>query len=322
MSTRERVVIVAPGDDPEQIRDSHHLERLKPYGEVIVHRDRPQTREEKIARVKDAVCLMNTRGAIKWPAEDLRELPKLKMATTCGIGTDSFDLKAARAQGIVISNIPGKTAPVVAEHAFGLMMAAAKRAYFQTMEMKSGRWTRMDNVYLRGKTLGLVGAGNIGAAMGQLARAIGMKVIAWTFNPTPARAAALGVDFVSLDDLLKTADVVSVHVKLTDQSKGLIGTRELGLMKPGAILVNTARGAIVDATSVVSALKSGHLGGAALDVFEEEPLPANHPILSCEQVILTPHNADQTPEGMDILNAGVVDNVIAFLEGKPQNVVN
>ena len=322
MSTRERVVIVAPGDDPEQIRDSHHLERLKPYGEVIVHRDRPQTREEKIARVKDAVCLMNTRGAIKWPAEDLRELPKLKMATTCGIGTDSFDLKAARAQGIVISNIPGKTAPVVAEHAFGLMMAAAKRAYFQTMEMKSGRWTRMDNVYLRGKTLGLVGTGNIGAAMGQLARAIGMKVIAWTFHPTSERAAALGVDFVSLDDLLRRADVVSVHVKLTDQSKGLIGTRELGLMKPGAILVNTARGAIVDAISVVSALKSGHLGGAALDVFEEEPLPANHPILSCEQVILTPHNADQTPEGMDILNAGVVDNVIAFLEGKPQNVVN
>ena len=322
MSARERVVIVAPGDDPEQIRDSHHLERLKPYGEVVVHRDRPNTREEKIARVKDAVCLMNTRGAIKWPAEDLRELQKLKMATTCGIGTDSFDLKAARAQGIVISNIPGKTAPVVAEHAFGLMMAAAKRAYFQTMEMKAGRWTRMDNVYLRGKTLGLVGTGNIGAAMGQLARAIGMRVVAWTFNPTPQRAAALGVDFVSLEDLLRTADVVSVHVKLTDQSQGLIGARELGLMKPGAILVNTARGAIVDAAAVVSALKSGHLGGAALDVFEEEPLPANHPILSCEQVILTPHNADQTPEGMDILNAGVVDNVIAFLEGKPQNVVN
>ena len=322
MNARERVVIVAPGDDPEQIQNSHHLERLKPYGEVIVHRDRPQTREEKIARVKDAVCLMNTRGAIKWPAEDLRELPKLKMATTCGIGTDSFDLKVARELGIVISNLPGQTAPLVAEHAFGLMMAVAKRAYFQTAELKAGRWTRMDNIYLHGKTLGLVGTGNIGAAMGRLAKAIGMEVVAWTYNPTPERALALGVRFVSLEELLKVSYVVSVHVKQTEQSKGLIGTRELGLMKPGAILVNTARGAIVDATAVVSALKSGHLGGAALDVFEEEPLPANHPILSCEQVILTPHNADQTPEGMDILNAGVVDNVIAFLEGKPQNVVN
>lgn len=322
MGAGERVVIVAPGDDPEQIQNSPHLDRLKAYGEVVVYRDRPSSRAEKLARVKDAVCLMNTRGAIKWTAEDLREVPALRMATTCGIGTDSFDLKAARAQGIVISNIPGRTAPVVAEHAFGLMLAAAKRAFFQTSELKAGRWTRMDNVYLRGKTLGLVGTGNIGAAMGQLARAIGMKVVAWTYHPTPERASALGVDFVTLDDLLKTADVVSVHVKLTDQSRGLIGARELGLMKPGAILVNTARGAIVDAAAVVAALNSGHLGGAALDVFEEEPLPGDHPILSCQQVVLTPHNADQTPEGMDILNAGVVDNVIAFLEGKPQNVVN
>jgi len=244
------------------------------------------------------------------------------MATTCGIGTDSFDLKAAREMGITICNIPGKTAPVVAEHAFGLMMAAAKRAYFQTAELKAGRWTRMDNVYLRGKTLGLIGTGNIGAAMGRLAKAIGMEVVAWTFNPTPERAAALGVRFVGLEELLKTSDVVSIHVKLTDQSRVLIGARELGLMKRGAILVNTARGAIVDSTALVSALKSGHLGGAGIDVYEQEPLPADHPILSCEQVVLTPHNADQTPEGMDILNAGVVDNVIAFLEGRPQNVVN
>ncbi|OGG55549.1 MAG: hypothetical protein A3F84_16650 [Candidatus Handelsmanbacteria bacterium RIFCSPLOWO2_12_FULL_64_10] len=322
MSSRERVVIVAPGDDPEQIQNSHHLDRLKPYGEVIVHRDRPKTREEKIARVKDAVCLMNTRGAIKWPAEDLRELTKLRMATTCGIGTDSFDLKVARELGVVICNIPGKTAPVVAEHAFGLMMAAAKRAYFQTAELKAGRWTRMDNVYLRGKTLGLIGTGNIGAAMGGLAKAVGMEVVAWTFNPTPERASALGVRFVGLEELLRASDVVSIHVKLTDQSQGLIGARELGLMKRGAILVNTARGAIVDSAALVAALKSGRLGGAGIDVYEQEPLPADHPILSCEQVVLTPHNADQTPEGMDILNAGVVDNVIAFLEGRPENVVN
>jgi len=322
MSTRERVVIVAPGDDPEQIQNSTHLERLKPYGEVIVYKDRPGTREEKIARVKDAVCLMNTRGAIKWPAEDLRALPKLKMATVCGIGTDSFDLKVARELGITVCNLPGRTAPVVAEHAFGLMMAAAKRTCFQTAELRAGRWTRMDNVYLRGKTLGLIGTGNIGADMGRLAKAIGMEVIAWTYNPAPERATRLGFRFVSLDELLKTSDVVSVHVKLTDQSKGLIGSRELGLMKQGAILVNTARGPIVDSAALVSHLKSGHLGGAAIDVFDQEPLPADHPLLFCEQVVLTPHNADQTPEGMDILNAGVVENVIAFLEGRPQNVVN
>ncbi len=322
MPARDRVVIVVPADDPPQIQGSPQLARLEPYGEVVLHRDRPRTLEEQLARATDAVCLMNTRGAVKWPAAALRALPRLRMATVCGIGTDAFDLAVARELGIVVCNIPGKTAPIVAEHAFGLMLAAAKRAHFQTAELRAGRWTSRDNVYLHGKTLGLVGAGNIGAAMARLARAIGMDVVAWTFTPSPARAAALGVRFVPLDELLRTADVVSLHVKLTPESRGLIGARELGLMKPGAILVNTARGAIVDSAALVAALRSGHLGGTALDVFETEPLPADHPLLACEQVVLTPHNADQTPEGMELLNQGVVDNVIAFLEGRPQNVVN
>jgi D-3-phosphoglycerate dehydrogenase len=323
MAPPDGVVIVIPADDPPQLQGSPHLERLRRYGEVRLHADRPATLAEKLARARDAVCLVNTRGAVKWPADVLRGLPRLRMATVCGIGTDAFDLEVARQLGIVVCNIPGKTAPIVAEHAFGLMLAAAKRAHYQTAELKAGRWTRgLDNIYLHGKTLGLVGAGAIAAAMAGLARAIGMEVIAWTFHPTPERAAALGVRFVGLDDLLRQADVVSVHVRLTPDSRGLLGAREVALMKPGALLVNTARGAVVDTLAVVAALRAGRLGGAALDVFEEEPLPPGHPILGCEQVTLTPHNADQTPEGMDLLNAGVVDNVIAFLEGHPQNVVN
>jgi D-3-phosphoglycerate dehydrogenase len=243
------------------------------------------------------------------------------MATVCGIGTDSFDLVTARERGIVVCNIPGKTAPIVAEHAFGLMLAAAKRAHFQTAELKAGRWTSMDNVYLHGKTLGVVGTGAIGGVMARLGRAIGMDVVAWTFSPTPARAAELGVRYLPLDELLRTADVVSLHVRLTAESRGLLGPRELGLMKPGAILVNTARGPVVDTDALIAALHTGRLAGAALDVFDTEPLPPGHLLLACQQVVLTPHNADQTPEGMDLLNAGVVDNVIAFLEGRPQNVV-
>ena len=321
MSARERVVIVVPGDDPAQIQGSPHLDRLKPYGEVTLYKDRPKSFDEQIARATNAVCLVNTRGAVKWPAEALRALPKLKMATVCGIGTDSFDLAVARERGIVICNLPGVTAPIVAEHAFGLMFAAAKRAHFQTAELKAGRWTRMDTVLLGGKPLGLIGAGNIAAAMARLARGIAMQVVAWTFHPTPDRGAALGVRFVALDELLRTSDVVSLHVPLTDQTRRLIGARELGLVKRGAILVNTARGAIVDTAALIDALKSGHLAGAALDVYEHEPLPPDHPILACDQVVLTPHNADQTAEGMELLNQGVVDNVIAFLEGRPRNVV-
>jgi D-3-phosphoglycerate dehydrogenase len=322
MSATEPIVLVAPGDDPPQIQGSPQLERLKPYGQVVVHTARPRTREEQIARARDAACLINTRSAVKWPADTLRALPRLRMATVCGIGTDAFDLAVARELGVTICNIPGQTAPIVAEHAFGLMLALAKRAAFQTAELKAGRWTGGNNVYLHGKVLGVVGTGRIGAAMARLAQAIGMEVIAWTFDPSPARAAELGVRYVALDDLLRQADVVSLHVKLTERSRGLIGARELALMRPGALLVNSARGPVVDTPALIEALRSGRLGGAALDVFDVEPLPAGHPLLACEQVVLTAHNADQTPEGMELLNAGVVDNVIAFLEGRPQNVVN
>ncbi len=315
------VEIVIPGDDPPQLQGSPHLERLKSHGEVLLHLDRPPTVEDQVRRANNAVCLINSRGAVKWPGELLRRLPRLKMITVCGIGTDAIDLETARELGIVVCNLPGQTAPIVAEHALGLMLAVAKRAWFQTNELKSGRWTSRDNVYLRGKMLGLVGAGSIAAELARLGKALGMEVLAWTFHPTPERAARLGVTFVSLEELLARSDVVSLHVKLTGESRGLIGVEQISRMKQGALLINTARGPIVQSRALVDALNSGQLGGAGIDVFDDEPVPADHPLLACQQVVLTPHNADQTPEGMELLNAGVVDNVIAFLQGRPRNRV-
>ncbi len=316
-----RLKIVVPGDLPPQIQGSPHLERLKPYGEVVLYTDRPETPEEKIHRAEDADILINSRGIVKWPAEILRQLPKLKLISLCSIGTDMIALDEAKTRGITVCNQPGRTAPVVAEHGFGLMFALAKRAAFLTASMKAGGWPRMDNVYLQGKTLGIVGTGHIGAEMARLGRAIGMDVIAWTYNPSEARAEALGVRFVSLDELLQISDVVSLHVRLTEESQHLIGARELSLMKQGTLLINVARGGVIHTEALIDALSSGHLGGAAIDVYDEEPLPANHPLLECEQVILTPHCADMTPEGVELLNEGAVDNIIAFLEGTPQNVV-
>jgi D-3-phosphoglycerate dehydrogenase len=314
-------VIVIPGDDPPQLQGSLHLERLKSHGEVILHTDRPSTVEDKVRRATNAVCLVNSRGAVKWPGEVLRRLPRLKMITVCGIGTDAIDLETAKELGILVCNLPGQTAPIVAEHALGLMLALAKRAWFQTNELKSGRWTSRDNVYLRGKTLGLVGAGSIASELARLGKAIGMQVLAWTFHPTAERAARLGVAFVSLEEVLSRSDVVSLHVKLTSESRGLIGAEQIRRMKRGAMLINTARGPIIDSKALVEALNSGQLDGAGIDVFDDEPIPADHPLLACRQVVLTPHNADQTPEGMELLNAGVVDNVIAFLQGRPRNRV-
>ena len=317
----DRAKIVVPGDNPPQIQGSPHLERLEPYGDVTLYTDRPESLEEQIDRTKDADIIMNTRGIVTWYAEALRQVPKLRLIATCSIGTDNIDLDTAKELGIVICNQPGRTAPVVAEHGFGLMFAAAKRTAFMTAAVKEGGWPRMDNIYLQGKTLGIIGTGHIGAEMARLGRAIGMNVIAWTFNPSPERAAQLGVQYVELDELLQTADVVSLHVKLTDDSREMIGKRELELMKPDALLINVARGDIVNTSALVETLNSGHLGGAGIDVYDEEPPPANHPLLACEQVILSPHCADMTPEGVNLLNEGIVDNVIAFLESKPQNVV-
>jgi D-3-phosphoglycerate dehydrogenase len=311
--------IVIPGDDPPQLQGSPHLERLEAHGRVVLYTDRPPTPDEKVRRAGEADCLINSRGAVKWTGADLRRLPRLKMISTCGIGTDSIDLDAARDLGIAVCNIPGRTAWIVAEHTLALMLAVARRLAYQTQQLKEGRWPNRDLIFLRGKTLGVIGTGSIGAAVIRLASAIGLRVQAWTFHPSAERAVALGVPFVSFQELLHSSDVISVHVKLTERSRGLIGAREIGWLKPGALVINTARAAVVDTLALVAALHSGHLGGAGVDVFDEEPLPPGHPLLTCEQVVLTPHNADQTPEGMDILNGGAVDNVIAFLEGRTQN---
>ena len=315
------IQIVVPGDAPVQIAGSPHIEKLRPYGDVVLYDTRPASVAEKIARVQDADVIMNTRGAVTWGDAEFSRLPKLKMITTCSIGTDMFDLDAAKARGIVICNQPGRTAPVVAEHIFGLMFAVAKRAAYFTAAMKNGNWPRLDNAMLQGKTLGIIGTGNTGAEMARLARAIGMEVIAWTFHPSVERGEQLGVRFVEWDALLETADVISLHVALTEDTEGLIGKAELAKMKKGVLLLNGARGAIVDTDALADALNRGQVGGAGIDVFEEEPTPSDHPLFACDQVVLTPHCADMTPEGVDLLNSGAVENVIAFLEGRTQNAV-
>ena len=317
----DQLKIVVPGDAPPQIQGSPHLERLKPYGDVVLYTDRPETAEEKILRAEDADILINSRGMVKWTADVLKCLPKLKLISLCSIGTDMIALDATKKRGIVVCNQPGRTAPVVAEHSFGLMFALAKRAAFMTSAMKAGKWPRMDSIYLQGKTLGIIGTGRIGSDMARLAKAIGMNVIAWTYHPSDERAKQLGIQYVSLEDLLRMSDVVSLHVKLTDDNYHIIGERELALMKPNALLINVARGPVLDTDALVCALNSGHIGGAAIDVYDQEPPPADHPLLACKQVILTPHCADMTPEGVDLLNEGAVDNIIAFLEGNPKNVV-
>lgn len=322
MGDGSRPLVVVPSDDPVQCLGSPRMVELEAVADIEIYSTRPSDFEEQVGRASGATALINSRSYLDWGESAFSRLPSLRFISVCGIGTDAIDLVAARARGIVVSNIPGKTAPVVAEHAFGLMFAAAKRSSWYTGELRSGRWGMKEGVFLSGKTIGIVGTGNIGSEMARMCNAFGMRVIAHTWNPSSERASRLGLEYVSLEDLMSESDVVSIHTKLTDESRGMIGARELSLMKPEAILVNVARGPIVDESALVDALNEGRIGGAALDVFEDEPLPSDSAILGCEQVVLTPHIADMTPEGFDLLNQGVVENTLAFLRGSPQNVVN
>ncbi|MCO6455404.1 MAG: D-glycerate dehydrogenase [Pirellulaceae bacterium] len=316
-----RVRIVIPGDDPPMIAGSPQLERLRQVADVVLFDTRPEGDEQKVARAAEAEILLNSRGLVRWPGSVLRRLPRLKMIACCAVGFDCIDMPAARELGIVVCNVPGRTAGIIAEHALALLLATARRVAWTTAEMKQGRWPSEYLVSLAGKRLGVIGTGNIGCALIRLARAIGMEVVAWSFHPEQEKAEALGFRYVELAELLQTSDAVSLHLKLTDESRHLIDARALERMKPGALLINTARGAVVDQDALVAALQSGKLGGAGLDVFRTEPLPADDPLLTCPQVVLTPHAADQMPEGMEALCQGAVENVLAFLAGRPENVV-
>jgi phosphoglycerate dehydrogenase-like enzyme len=233
-----------------------------------------------------------------------------------GTGTDNVDLVAAQAAGIRVTNTPGVSAIAVAEHTIALMMAVAKHVVGVDRQVRRGHWPRAMVMQLRGKTLGLIGTGAIGREVAALGKAIGMRVIAWTF-----RSRATGIEYLPFEDVFRRSDVVSVHVRQSPETIGLIGREQFELMKPQAVLLNTARGAIVREADLFSALSANRIAGAGLDVFETEPLPADSPLRALENVVLTPHAAGITPETTEAGLALAIENVFSFLAGTPKNVV-
>lgn len=314
-------VIVVPDDEPPVLAGTEEEQRLRSVGEVRVLASRALSEEELVRRVGEAEVVVNIRSTSRFTRGVMEACPKLKAVSIYGVGYDNVDVGAAHELGITVMNTPGYSAVAVGEVAVALMLAVARGVVSNDRSVRQGGWARGYGTELQGKVLGVLGAGSVGGRMMELGKALGMHVIAWTFHPSEERAAELGVDFVSLEDLLQQSDVVSIHLLGSEEAEGMIGERELSLMKPTALLVNTARGSIVDERALVEALRGGRIGGAGLDVYETEPLPADHPLRGMDNVVLSPHVGAMTPETTLRGLAMAVDNVMDYLDGRPSNVV-
>jgi D-3-phosphoglycerate dehydrogenase len=300
---------------------SQAYQNLLSRADVTYFDSLPPNRDELLQRIGDAELIINIRSSVAFPEDVLKSCPKLKLLSMWGTGTDHVDLPAAARLGVTVTNTPGVSAYAMAEHALTLMLAVARNIPQIDTATKKGEWPRGFVTQLHGKTLGVIGLGAIGRQMARLGRGIGMKVIAWTMHPSEKLAKELGVEMVELDDLYRTSDVVSLHLRLSPETTRFIGAREFSLMKPTAIFINTARGAITDEKALVEALEQKRIAGAGLDVFQTEPLPKNHPLLGLANVVVTPHSGGVTREALEAGLQLSIENVFAFLEGKPQNVV-
>jgi phosphoglycerate dehydrogenase-like enzyme len=262
----------------------------------------------------EVVVLMRERTP--FPASLIERLPNLKLLISTGARNRSIDLSAAVNRGIVVCGTPLIPHPP-AELTWALILAIVKDIPAEDAAIRQGKWQTRLGRTLKGKTLGIVGLGNLGGQTALIGQAFGMKIIAWSQNLTDARAAEFGAKRVALDALMSTADVVTIHLYLSQRTIGIIGRHELSLMKPSAYLVNTARSPIIDEAALIDVLQNRKIAGAALDVFDVEPLPLNHPLRTLDNTIVTPHVGYVTEEGLSVMYGGVVENIRAYREGRP-----
>jgi D-3-phosphoglycerate dehydrogenase / 2-oxoglutarate reductase len=313
--------IVLPDGDPHMaalLSRPDFAARLDRLGGARLHADLPRDDDELIARIGDATIVIL--GAyLTGPV--LRRLPAVRLVSFTGTGAATFvDLPAAAERGIAVANVAHYGDAAVAEHALALTLALAKNVVGNDHAVRAGEWHVAQGIELVGKTAGIVGYGGIGARFAGLLEAIGMRVVAWTLHRDPARLTSPGQRFVELPELLAEADVVSLHLLLTDETKGMFDEPMLRSLKPGALLVNTARAELIAPGALERVLAEGRIA-AALDVFETEPLAAGSPLRDLRNVVLSPHQGYNTAESLERMLDVVVANIENYLSGTPANIV-
>jgi phosphoglycerate dehydrogenase-like enzyme len=286
---------------------------------ITVFRDHLSDLAALVARLKpfDVLCVMRERTPLTRAI--LEQLPNLKLIASTGARNASIDLAAANERSITVCHT-GYFSHGAVEMTWALILAMLRNVPEEFASLQSGRWQTSVGDDLEGKTIGLLGLGNIGARIAKIAEAFGMKIVAWSQNLTRELAERHGAILVSKEELFRTADIVTVHLVLSPRTKGIVGAKELGLMKPTAYFVNTSRGPLVDENALVHALESRAIAGAALDVYEIEPLPATHPFRSLHRLLVTPHIGFVTEKTYGIFYGDTVENIAAWLNGTPIRV--
>lgn len=294
---------------------------LPAHTEVVVFRDHLKDEVALAARLSDFDAIIAMRERTPFGRSLLARLPRLKLLITTGMRNASIDVAAARERGVVVSGTDGLPYPT-AELTIGLILALARKIPLEDRATRAGAWQVSVGTGLSGKTLGLLGLGRLGSRVARVALAFDMRVIAHSQNLTAARAAEHGAELVSFDALLSESDVLSVHLVLSERTRGLVGERELSKMKPSALLINTSRGPIVDEAALVSALEARSIAGAALDVFDEEPLPSAHALRRLDNTVITPHLGYVTDETYRIFYGHALEDVAAYLRGEPIRTIS
>jgi D-3-phosphoglycerate dehydrogenase len=303
-------------DDYQSVaRSMADWSRLGPDVEIVSfdrHLSEAQAAEE--LATFDVLCIMRERMAL--PRSLIEALPRLKLIAVTGSHTQVIDVEAAQERGIPVTLTAPRASNSAAELTWAMVLGLARQITVEDRNMREGRWQTSVGFRLEGRTLGLIGLGTLGARVARYGQAFDMRVVAWSANLDPQRARDLSVEPVTKEELLRQSDVVSIHLKLGDRSRGLIGAQELALMKRSAVLVNTSRSPIIDQEALAQALQNGVIAGAALDVFEPEPLPSDHPVRRLPNTILTPHIGFVTEESYREFFAGIVEAIVAWRQAQ------
>jgi phosphoglycerate dehydrogenase-like enzyme len=319
--TRNSLQVGVLDDYQDAARDFGPWAELANVADVTVFTDHvadPGALAERLAPF-DVVVAMRERT--RFPRLVLEGLPRLRLLVSTGMSTGHIDMAAAAEHGITVSGTGGRREPA-AELTWALILALTRHVVEEDAGVRAGRWGQTVGTDLAGSTLGVVGLGNLGQQVATVGRAFGMHVIAWSQNLDGRRAAAAGVEAVSKETLLRTSDIVTVHVKLSERTTGLISAADLALLKPTAFLVNTSRGPVVDEAALADALRGERIAGAGLDVFGTEPLPPDHPLRTAPRTVLTPHIGYVTAGTYQAFYGGAVLAIVAFLDGQPIRVLS